>query len=146
MARVSEEEQRFADPNDFLAKAKEYIMIKKQIDYLTDRQKTLREEVFSGLDTEGEFDSKGNLVFELDSPIEGVVRIVKQRKVSRKLDEPVAEEIIKGHHLEDTLYKTVQILDEEAIMASLYSGELTAEEIDIMFPESVTWALMIPKK
>lgn len=146
MARIAESESRFADPNDVMSQAKEYIYVKNQLDYLTEKSKVLRNQLFDHLDQEGEYDSKGNILIELDSEIDGVTAIKKERRVSRKVDEIAAEMIIAEKNLEDKLYKTIRVIDEDALMAALYSDDLTEEEIDRMYPEIVTWALKTLKK
>ena len=71
--------------------------------------------------------------------------LVKQRRVSRKVDEFKAEELITSKGMEDTLYKTIRVVDEDALMAALYNEELTEEEIDEMYPQTVVWALVLKK-
>jgi len=48
--------------------------------------------------------------------------------------------------LQDSLYKTVIVVDEDALMAALYEGVLTEAEIDEMYPQSVVWALVMNKR
>ena len=146
MARVKPEEVRNVDVNDFAAQTKEYNFLKKQIDYLTSQQKELREKMFATLEESGEVDDKGNLVIELEKDVDGVNTVMKQRRVSRKINEPKAEEIIEAKGLEEKLYKTIRVIDEDALMAALYSDELTEEEIDEMYPQSIVWALVLNKK
>lgn len=146
MARLKPEEVRNVDVNDFAAQTKEYNFLKKQIDYLTSQQKELREKMFATLEESGEVDDKGNLVIELEKDVDGVNTVMKQRRVSRKINEPKAEEIIEAKGLEEKLYKTIRVIDEDALMAALYSDELTEEEIDEMYPQSIVWALVLNKK
>lgn len=146
MAKVKEEESRFADPNDVNSQAREYIYVKKQLDYLTTKQKELRDQLFAHLDEEGDVDSKGSLTIDLAAEVEGFVAIKKERRVSRKIDEEVAEVVIAKNGLENTLYKTIRVIDEDALMAALYSGDLTEAEVDAMYPEIVTWALKTVKR
>jgi hypothetical protein len=147
MAKIIEEESRLPqDPEDFQANAREYVLLKKTLEGLEARQKELREKIFSKLDLEGQEDSSGNVFIELTNEIEGVRVIEKQRRTARKLDETIAEAIIIEKGLEDTLYKTIRVIDEDAIMAAHYSDQLTEDEIDQMFPSKVTWALMTKKK
>ena len=40
----------------------------------------------------------------------------------------------------------VRVIDEDALMAAHYDGDITEEEIDEMFPVTVVWALRTPKK
>ena len=146
MAKVAREEPRIAEADGFEAQAKEYIFTKKQVDYFEKRMKEIKEKVFAFIDTEGELDSSGNMFIQFESPIEGIVALQKQRRVTKKIDELVAEELITAKGLHDKLYKQVWVVDEEALMAALYDGELTESEIDQIFPEKVVYALVLNKK
>ena len=146
MARIKPEEPRNIDVDDFSAQTKEYNFLKKQIEYLTSQQKELREKMFATLEERGEVDDKGNIVIELENDVDGVNTVMKQRRVSRKIDEQTADEIIASKGLEDKLYKTIQVIDEDALMACLYSDELTEEEVDMMYPQHVVWALVLNKQ
>lgn len=145
MARVAPEEPRNADQDELVNVAKEYAFTKAQLDYLEKKQKELREKLFEDIDASGEEDDKGNLVLELPKEVEGVSSLIKQKRVSRKVDELVAEEIITAKGMEETLYKTIRVVDEDALMAALYNDELTEEEIDQMYPQKITWALVLKK-
>ena len=145
MARVKDEPSRMVDEDDFEVKAKEYAFLKKQTDYLEKQIKELREKLFEQLEEKGEVDSSGNIFVELSKEIEGFSTVIKQRRVSRKIDEMKAEEIIEAKGLGDKLYKTIRVIDEDALMAALYSDELTEEEVDEMYPQNVVWALVMKK-
>lgn len=145
MVKIIEEEGRFADPDDIAFQVREYLQVKKTLDEMESRQKELREKLFAQIDSEGYEDDKGNVQLDLDSDILGVVRIEKQRRVSRKLDELRAEELIEANGLGDELYKMVRTIDEDALMAAHYEGRITEDELDEMFPAKVTWALMTKK-
>ena len=146
MARVKESEPRFANQDDLISQTKQYSFLKSQLDYLEKQQKELRAKLFEVLDENGEPDSKGNIVLELPQDVDGYVALTKQRRTLRKIDEAAAEEIIAQKGLEETLHKTIRVVDEDALMAALYSDELTAEEIEIMYPQTITWALILSKK
>ena len=145
MARVKAEESRVTT-DDFSNQAKEYAFLKKQIDFFDKQMKSLREKILEHIDANGEVDSKGHLFLEFDAPIEGFVSIQKTRRVKRVVDEEAARSIIEAKGLQDSLYKTIQVIDEDALMAALYTDELTEEEIDEMYPEQVSWALNLNKK
>lgn len=146
MARVKAEESRIADDNSFEAQARQYIFVKKQVDYFDSQLKSLKEKIFEHVDSAGEVDGSGNLFVELPDEIEGIRTIQKQRRVTRKIDELAAEELIAEKGLEDELYKTIRVVDEDALMAALYEGKLTEEEIDKMYPQKIVWALVLNKK
>jgi Mg/Co/Ni transporter MgtE len=145
MAKVTEVEPRITI-DDLASQAKEYAHTKKQIELLEKRQKELREKLFSHIDEGGEQDDKGNLVLELPEDVEGFVAVTKQRRVTRKIDEDVAFDIIEEKGLRDKLIKIVEVVDEDALMAALYNDELTEEEIDEMYPQTVVWALVMNKR
>ena len=146
MARVKPEATRNVDENDLVARAKKYSFLKSQLDYLEKEQKALRTDLFETIDVDGEEDSKGNIVLELPEEVDGFVSIMKQRRVSRKVNELKAEEIIEAKGLVDKLYKTIRVIDEDALMAALYNDELTEEEIEEIYPQSVVWALVMNKR
>ena len=145
MAKVKPTENRNADETDLIARTKKYAFLKSQLDYLEKEQKALREELFEVLDGEGEVDDKGNVIIQLPQAVDGFNSIIKQRRVTRKVDELKAEEIIAAHGLEDILYKTVRMVDEDALMAALYEEVLTEEEVDEMYPPKIVWALVLKK-
>lgn len=144
MARVKATEAREEDP--LIKDAREYSFLKQQIDFLEKQQKEVRERLFSTLDEMGEVDDKGNIIVELPEEVNGFGAVIKQRRVSRKIDELVAEEIIVEKGMEEQLYKTIRVVDEDALMAALYNDELTEAEIDLMYPQKIVWALVMNKR
>jgi hypothetical protein len=145
MAKVKPAENRNTDETDLIARTKKYSFLKSQLDYLEKEQKALRSELFEMIDGEGEVDDKGNFILELPEEVDGFHSLIKQRRVTRKIDELKAEEVITAHGMEDTLYKTIRVVDEDALMAALYNEELTEAEIDEMYPQNVVWALVLKK-
>jgi hypothetical protein len=144
MARVKATEAREEDP--LIKDAREYSFLKQQIDFLEKQQKEVRERLFSTLDEMGKVDDKGNIIIELPEEVNGFGALVKQRRVSRKIDELVADEIITEKGMEEQLYKTIRVVDEDALMAALYNDELTEAEIDLMYPQKIVWALVMNKR
>jgi hypothetical protein len=144
--KTPEEGRSFLNPDDFNSQVREYIRAKKSIDMLDGITKKLRETLFSQIDLQGEEDLNGNVVLSLGADIEGFVGIEKQRRVSRKLNEPLAETIINAKGIGAAIYETKQVINEEALMAAYYNGDITEEELDSMFPANVTWALRTLKK
>jgi hypothetical protein len=145
MAKVKPAENRNTDETDLIARTKKYSFLKSQLDYLEKEQKALRSELFEMIDGEGEVDDKGNFILELPEEVDGFHSLIKQRRVTRKIDELKAEEVITAHGMEDTLYKTIRVVDEDALMAALYNEQLTEAEIDEMYPQNVVWALVLKK-
>lgn len=148
MARISDvgEELRISDPDDLATQIREYARVKATIDMMDARAKELRDKLFAQLDTAGYEDEKGNMQLELETSIEGIVRIEKQRRVTRKLNEPKAEEILDANGLADDVFELKRVVNEDALMAAFYENKITEDELDQMFPASVTWALRTLKK
>jgi len=144
--RIEEEPREFADPNDIKTQITEYVRLKASIDALDSRAKELRDHIFSEIDINGYEDDKGNYQLDLDTPIDGVLRLEKQRRTTRKLDELKAEAILTELGLKDELYVMVPKLDEDALMAAHWDGKVSEEQLDEMFPVTVTWALRTLKK
>jgi hypothetical protein len=143
---IPEDGSRFENPDSLTAQVREYIRVKNSLELLETRQKELREKLFAQLDTDGYEDDKGNIQLELDEPVDEVVRLEKQRRTTRKIDELKADEIIATKQLEDVVYKTVRVVDEDALMAAYYEDKITEQELESMYPAKVTWALMTKKK
>jgi len=132
--------------DDLTGQTTEYAMLKKSIDQYEARQKELKASLFAKIEADGFEDDKGNLWLELPEPVEGYVSLQKQKRVTRKIDEMLAEDLIEKKGLANRLYKTVRVVDEDELMAALYEGLLTEEEVDEMFPAKIVWALMLSKK
>ena len=145
MARVKAEEQRDPEVVSLINRAKKYAFLKSQLDFLEKEQKEIRSELFADIEANGEVDDKGNIILELPEEVEGYKTIMKQRRNNKTFNEAKAEEIIEAKGLQDKLYKTIRVVDEDALMAALYNDELTEQEIDEMYPISVVWALVMKK-
>jgi hypothetical protein len=147
MAQVVPEEPReFADPDAIETQIREYIRLKASIANMEARTKELHVKLMAELDQGGEEDDKGNIQLFLDHEIDGVTRLEKQRRTKRTLDELKAEEIIAAAGIEDDVYETKRVINEDYLMAAFYNEKVTEEQLDEMFPVVVTWALRTVKK
>lgn len=147
MAKViTEEVTRFEDPETLDAQVREYAKLKASMEVLETRSKQLREKLFEHLDGEGFEDDKGNILIELPAPIDGITRIEKQRRATRKLDELTADTILEELGLTDEVYELKRVINEDALMGAFYEGKITEEQLDEMFPVNVVWALRTVKK
>ena len=142
---LPEEPREIFDPLNFEHQVKEYSQIRDSISMMEARKKEIHAKLMEKLEAEGEEDTNGNIVYELPTAIAGISALVKNRRVSRKLDEERALEIIKEHGLEDELVEMTPSIKEDAVMAALYEDKLTENEVDQMFPSTVTWALTTKK-
>lgn len=129
--------------DDLTVKIRSYKSLKDQIDTLSKEQKALRDALMEAVQADGYTDENGSLWIELDNEIDGVAALKRERRAKRELDEQAAEEILTALGLEDICYKTVRVVDEDAVYAALYADKLTDADIDTMFPEKITWALVL---
>lgn len=122
---------------------RQYLALKDQADLISTRQSEIKKRLTSAVDELGEFDDRGHKVLALNDDNLAAATIAKQRRVSKTLDMDVAEELLTKRGIKDTCVKMVPTLDESAIMAAFYSGHLSEEDIDAMFPEKVTYAFIV---
>lgn len=147
MAKAIDEPRDFLGDDSLEGQVKEYAYLKGVVDEAEKRQKTLKEKLFAYIEENGFEDGKGHWWYEFTEPIDGVNSVQKEKRVSRtKIDDLVADNIIEKKNLADRLYKTVRVVDQDALWAALYEGVLTEEEVDAIFPPKVVWALKLSKK
>jgi SMC interacting uncharacterized protein involved in chromosome segregation len=142
---IPEEPREFSNPDDFETQVTEYIRLKASMKIMETRTKELNKLITQKIDQDGYEDSDGNWLIDLESPIDGISRLEKMRKSSRKLDETVAETIIAAAGIEEEVYEMVKTLNEEKLMAAYYDGKVTEQQLDEMFPVAVSWALWTRK-
>jgi hypothetical protein len=142
---IPEEPREFADPEDFKTQVAEYIRLKASMKLMETRTKELNKLISQKIDEQGYEDNDGNWLIDLETPIDGISRLEKMRKSSRKLDEDVAETIIVAAGIEEEVYEMVKTLSEEKLMAAYYDGKITEEQLDTMFPVAISWALWTRK-
>jgi hypothetical protein len=143
MPKVIEKE----DPKDpgIVGKVKEFLLLKGRIDDLSKAQSEIKKELSELVDNEGEPDEKGHLWYQLPEEVDGVSALQRQRKVSQSLDQEVAEDTLKTKGIYDRCFKMIPVLDESEVMACLYEGLLTEDDVDAMFPKKVSYAFLTPK-
>lgn len=145
MAKVISNRDIPTKENSLVGKVRRYLSLKQRIDDLSKEQSVLKTELSALVDDQGDPDEKGHIWLGLPEEVDGVTALQRQRRVVQKLDEDTANAILRSKKLYDRCYKMVPVLDEAEVMACLYEDLLTEEEIDKMFPKSVTYAF-IPTK
>jgi hypothetical protein len=124
----------------------QYVTLKDEAEAITERVTTIKKRLTAYIEDLGEPNEKGSIVLPVEDDRTGTRAIVKQRRVSKQFDENTANDLLKSKGLFDTCTTTVTMLDQDAVMAAYYEGKLTDSDIDTMFPEKVTWALVLEKK
>lgn len=130
---------------DLIRYVQQNAMLKDEADRIADRQKEVKTFINQGVDELAEEDSRGHLVVDINDDITGISKVVRQRRVSKSLDQQAAEDILSRKGLTERCFTMVPVLNEEEIMAAFYEGLLTEDDIDTMFPAKITWALTFNK-
>lgn len=146
MPNIIPPDRSVKEDKTILGTVRRYIHLKRQVDDLVKEQTVIKTELSEIVDSQGEFDSRGHKILELPEEVDGYVSLQRQRRVSQRLDEDEAKRIITDKNLTDRCYKLTPVLDEDAVMACLYEGLLTEEDIDTMFPKTETWAFVPLKR
>lgn len=147
MARAAEPTREVPNvEDDFEVQAREYIYLKKEMAELAAREKKIKAALMARLEAEGEEDAEGHLILDLDQGFEGVVGLVRQRRVSAsQVDALVAEELLKERGLWERCAPPVPVIQEDEVYAALYEGLLSEEDVFQMYPEKITYALVMKK-
>lgn len=123
-----------------------YVTLKDQIGTLTKRQTEAKKRLVDAVDQYGEIDGRGHKVLELPNEVAGVGKLTQQRRVSKTLDMDKAYEILESKGDESLLNDCIEYvptIDEEAVMAAFYKGQLTEADIDAMFPAKISYAFLV---
>ena len=133
---------------DFLARARAIILTQEQKKRIADTESDLKKGLMKDLEVYGEpYGPDGqHTSIKFPRAIRGVVRFVRQRKVTTSVDEARAEAIARSKNLYDRLFKPVMTLDEGAVMVAREEGLLTDTDIAEMFPRKITWAFVPERK
>jgi hypothetical protein len=135
------------DPQDpgFMPKVSEFISLRSRIDDMSKQRDTIKADLSELVDIIGEPDEKGNLWLRLPHEVDGFTSLQRQRKVSQSLDEGTATELLKEKGLFERCFVMMPVLKEDEVMACLYEGLITEEEVDKMFPKKVSYAFLTSK-
>lgn len=125
---------------------RDYLAMKSLADDTAARANEKKAEIIDVVHALGYEDDKGHIWLELDSQVGDYRAVQYQKRITKSLNQNVAEDVLNELGLYDECIKMVPTLDEDAIMAALYEGRLTEEHIDSMFPSKVVWAFVLSKK
>lgn len=124
----------------------QYVTLKDEADAIGERVTTIKKRLTAYIEDLGEPNEKGSIVLPIEDERTNTRAIVKQRRVSKQFDEDTANDLLKEKGLFDTCTTTITVLDQDAVMGAYYEGKLTDADIEKMFPEKISWALVLEKK
>jgi hypothetical protein len=123
----------------------QYVFLKDEVSGIETRVGELRKRILSLVEELGETNDKGSIVLPISDSVSNTASVVKQRRVSKVFDEDKAHNLLAEKGLTEFCTKTIVVLDQDAVMAAYYDGKLTDADIETMFPEKVSWALILEK-
>lgn len=133
------------DKKELINNVRQNVILKDEIDNLTKRQTEIKSRITETVIAMGEEDDRGHVVVEIDDEVSGIAKVMRQKRVTKSLDQQIAEDLLEKKGLKERCLQPVYVLNEEQIMAAYYEGLLTEEDIDTMFPAKITWALVMAK-
>lgn len=117
---------------------KQYLALKAETDLLATRATELKKRLTESVEELGEVDDRGHTILEIDG-----TKLTKQRKVSKTLDVDIATSVLKEKNIYEKCVELVPVLQDNEILACVYTGELTESDIDTMFPSKVSYAFIV---
>jgi DNA repair exonuclease SbcCD nuclease subunit len=129
--------------NDLKSNVRQFLALKKEVEVLTKRQDEIKSRLKLTVESAGETDDRGHVTLKVEDDIIGDVTLTQQRRVSKTLDMNVAENLLKERGIYDKCVKMVPVLQEDAIMSCVYTGELSEADVDAMFPAKISFAFLV---
>lgn len=145
MARVAATKREPKPVDDVNATAREYMMVKAEIAKMEKHQKALRDSLMEVIEKAGYEDDLGHKWIDLDESVAGISGLQRQRRVSRGTDMESATEILKALDLFEECTEIQYVLNEDAIYKALFDERLTDADIDTIYPQHETFALVTKK-
>jgi hypothetical protein len=122
----------------------QWATLKHQGDLIAERQKDLRTDLMGLVKGGGLTDEKGSFFLNLHTPVtvgDKTYRTLKnERRVSERLDEDAAEELLKSKGLLERCQKTVVVFDPDELYVLNQEGLLSDEELDSLIVISESYA------
>ena len=132
------------EQSDLDSMFKEYVHLKRNIDDLTARQNVIKKELISFVDANGLEDDKGHKWYDMPE-YNGYNGMQRQVRVSHKLDEESAHELLREKGLSARCFELKPVLNQDEVMACLAEGLLTEDEVDSIFVKTITPAFVLKK-
>jgi len=111
-----------------------------------------KKELMTILERQGEKSEEGHRSLPLPEPHpyvtaageeKSVIGIQRQRRVTQALDAEAAEKLLRKKGLWDDCTETIQVLNEDAILAANYEGKITDKELETLYGELENFAFYL---
>jgi hypothetical protein len=132
------------DKESIQSNIRQYVGIQEQEKLLAERKKALHTSLLEAVDKYGEEDVKGNIVLDIGDETVGVSSLTKRKRTSMSINTDVAVPFLEEKGMEKCI-KTVKLVEEDALMAAYYEGEISEEDMNILVPKTVSYAFIVNK-
>lgn len=128
------------------ALVQQYLTFRAARERFAKNEDTFKKSLMESLAESGDPDEKGNRFFTLEAPIEGVSGVKRERRVSQVLDEEAAVALVKKYGLEKDCLETIQVLDEDALLAANFAGQIPDDEMQALYSQKESFAFVLVKE
>lgn len=105
-----------------------------------------KKEIMAGLAEYGDPDDNGSRFYYFPSKIKDVAGLKRERRVSQVMDEDAAMNLIEKYGLQESCLETITVLNEEGLLAANFSGKISDEEMQEVYSQKETFALILVKE
>ena len=123
---------------------REFVYLKKNIDDLSKRQDAIKKKLSEFVDAYGDEDDKGHKWYDM-AEVDGYADMQRLRRVSQKVDDGMCLSLLTDKGLDERCFEMKPVLNQDEVMQCLYEGLLSEDDLDIMFPKTVTTAFLVTK-
>ncbi len=126
--------------------AREFVTLGTQITQMNSRKTELRDRLAETVEKYGQADDYGHIFLDLPEKVANVVGFKRERRVSTRINEDRAEELLKRKKLWDECTTTITVIDEEKLAKAVFNKKLSEDEFDSLRDVNVNYALVPMKK
>ncbi len=131
----------------FLAQAREMILLREQKARLEKREGDLKKDIMNTLARAGEpYGPFGqHQIVRFPRAIRGIAGFVRQTKVTTGVDETRAEAIARQRGIYDRFFRMQPVLDDAAVMVALDEGLINDADLAEIFPKKTSHAFVVER-
>lgn len=145
--RIAEADAVEPTPEEtLLQRVRAFVRLKATIKSLTEQADGLKKDLSAIVDSTGDEDEDGSRWLNLPTEVDGFASLKRERRVTRKIDIEAAETLLREKGLYDRCVEQRPVLNEDEVMACVAEDLLSDEDVDIIFPSTITYAFVPNKK
>lgn len=138
--KVARREVKRVDTDALVADFEVFASLKARIKELDTLASATKSRLAAAVEEFGEEDDQGHVWLALPDGR----KLKRERRVSRAADEEFAIPFLKAKGLLSCI-ASIEILDEDEIMAARFKDQLTDEDIEKMYPSRISYAFVPPR-